>query len=148
MRKRTMGNRATIAMITIMWLVTTPAILLFFTRIIRWPWDFTLLMSVPFFMFFIPYSYPIAIAGGELSRRGLRFGVHPQALVRFSVFSLPICLVSLCSVWVYGQLKEGIYFGATIACLIGLISAWAGVRAFRRLLSDMTASDKKPADEP
>jgi len=142
-----MGNRATIIAITIMWLVTIPSVLLFFTRIIGWPWDFTLLMSVPFFMFFIAGGYPIAIAGGERSRRGLGFCLPPRALVRFSVFSLPIGLVSLSAVWVYGQLKAGIYFGAAIAGLIGVISAWAGVRAFRRLLSDIRATNEKPADE-
>ncbi|NOZ78704.1 MAG: hypothetical protein GXP48_05905 [Acidobacteria bacterium] len=142
--RHTMGNRAAIIAITFMWLVTIPGVLLFFTRVIGWPWDLTLLISAPFFLFFVPAGYPLAMAAGERSRRGLGFGIPLRALIRFSVSSLPIALVSLSAVWVYGQINAGAYLGAIIAALIGVLCAWAGVRAFARLISDIKGSGENP----
>ena len=141
-------NSAIITLVTIIWLITVPALFIFFNKIIGWPWNLTLLMFIPTLLFFIPGGYVLAIAGSERSRCGLGLDLSRGYLIRVFVFGLVLCVFTMTGIWAYGQFKAGLYFGAIIASTIGSLSAWVGLRIFLRLLSGFRGENGVPPAEP
>ena len=142
-----LGIKGTVAAVTINWLVTIPAVLFFFTQVVRWPWDFTLLMAGPFFVLFVPGGYALAIAAAKHETRGLRWLLSPSFVARCFVLSLPFTFFYLCLVWVYGMMSTRAYTWMVVAGLFAVLSAWGILVAFRNLVAEVRGGGEPPPDQ-
>lgn len=144
---RRLGIRGTVIAVTINWLVSVPAVLLFFTRVIGWPWDLTLLVAVPIFLVFVPGGYVLAVAAAKRKTSAIEFILSTTFIKRCLVLSLPFALFSVSIIWFYGMLKIQSYWFMVTAGLLAVLSAWGMFVAFRRLVVGLRGDDRTPADQ-
>ena len=144
--RRRLGKRGTIVALTVVWLVDIPALFFFFTRVIGWPRDYTLLTLGSIFLFFVPGGYALAIAAAERRDSGIGIVLSSTFIWRCSVVSLPLALFSLCGLWFYGMLKSDAYWWMAVAGLVAAVSAWGTAAAFRRVIALVRGNGQERAD--
>jgi hypothetical protein len=136
MTTRTVGNTLVVVALTLTWLVTIPLELLFWIRVIGWPLDLTLLITLPIMGVLIPVSYPIAIIGNERFRYGEAF-LPAEALGRSGWLGVLGALLSVCAVWLYMLLHDAQYWRLLIVGVLAFLLVGVVIHTVRKLLSQI-----------
>ena len=139
---RVWGTRDTFTVIaiTIMWLLTIPALFALFTRGLGWPSSFFLLVFLPILGFFVPGGYILAIISNRRYNRDGKLSISPRLLGYSSLLGVLIGVVSLLTVFTYGFYQGGPRPLSVLTAVVALALCVGVIRVFQKTARELNSS--------
>lgn len=131
------GKAFTAVALVLTWAFTLVTNVLFFTRVVRWPLDLTLLMLLPFTVILFPGSFSLAMAGNERHQRGEGLDLTSRFFMLAGLLGLLTAALTALVVWLYVTIGAGWRLLSVVLVTAGLACIWGVARVFREIINEV-----------